>query len=252
MREDLRGLAALVTGASSGIGEATAVELATRGAAVTLVARRADRLKTLAERIGETGGTALAVEADVADYDQVSAAVERSVQEWGRLDIVISNAGLSRPEPITEGASANFDLVVGVNLLGSMYCARAALPHLLRAARTAPRGVADFVLVSSLSGRVHRADSAVYTATKHAVNAFGECVRQEVADRDVRVCTVEPAAVDTEFFAPGVLQRRRANSSLTPLRPQDVADTIGYMVSRPAHVAISELLVRPARQGAPR
>jgi NADP-dependent 3-hydroxy acid dehydrogenase YdfG len=249
---DLRGTVALVTGASSGIGAATARELAAHGAAVALVARRGDRLKAVAEQITQAGGAALAVEADVADADQVREAVEQTVRELGRLDILVNNAGLSRPEPLAEGTVSNFDLVVRVNLLGSLYCAHAALPHLLRAAQTGPRKVADLVNVSSLSGRVHRVDSAVYTATKHAVNAYSECLRQEVAGRDVRVSVLEPAAVDTEFFPPNVIQRRQHRWGASPLRPEDVADTIAYAVTRPAAVAISELLVRPARQGGAR
>jgi NADP-dependent 3-hydroxy acid dehydrogenase YdfG len=243
----LQGTVALVTGASSGIGEATARELATRGAAVALVARRVDRLKALAERITQEGGTAVAIEADVTDHEQVSEAVEQAVRAWGRLDILINNAGVSRPKPIEEATVSEFDYVVRVNLLGSLYCAHAALPHLLRAAETGPRQVADLVNVSSLSGRIHRKGSAVYTATKHAVNAYTECLRQEVAGRRVRVSVLEPAAVETEFFPPDVLSKRRANWDSAPLQPEDVADTIGYAVTRPAHVAISELLVRPAQ-----
>lgn len=249
MGVELKGAVALVTGASSGIGAATAVELAARGAAVALVARRADRLKAVAERITQAGGAALPVVADVTDADQVSVAVEQAVREWGRLDILVNNAGLSRPEPMTEAAVSNFDLVVRVNLLGSLYCAHAALPHLLRAAETGPRRLADLVNVSSLSGRVHRPHSAVYTATKHAVNAYSECLRQEVAGRNVRVSVVEPAAVDTEFFPTDLLKRRQSRWGSEPLRAEDVADTIGFMVTRPAGVAISELLMRPARHG---
>lgn len=243
----LQGTVALVTGASSGIGAATAVELAARGAAVALVARRGDRLKAVAERIAQAGGTAIAIQADVTEYDQVGDAVQRTVLELGRLDILINNAGLSRPEPIEQGTASNFDLVVRINLLASLYCAQATLPHLLRAAETGPRKVADMVNVSSLGGRVHRAGSAVYTATKHAVNAYSECLRMEVAGRNVRVSVMEPAAVETEFFPPGVVERRKPQWGGVPLCPEDVADTIGYAVTRPAHVAISELLVRPTR-----
>jgi NADP-dependent 3-hydroxy acid dehydrogenase YdfG len=244
----LRGTVALVTGASSGIGEATARELARRGATVALVARRMDRLKALAEQITQDGGTATAIEADVADAQQVSEAVEQTVRTWGRLDILINNAGLSRPNPIENTTIADIDQVVRINLLGSLYCAHAALPHLLRAAETGPRQVADLVNVSSLSGRIHRKGSAVYTATKHAVNAYSECLRQEVAGRRVRVSVLEPAAVETEFFSSAVLKERRSSWDITPLKPEDVAGVIGYTLALPANVAISELLVRPARQ----
>jgi NADP-dependent 3-hydroxy acid dehydrogenase YdfG len=246
--ESLRGTVALVTGASSGIGEATARELAGRGASVALVARRLDRLKALAEQITREGGTATAIEADVTDAQQVSEAVEQTVRTWGRLDILINNAGGSRPNPIEDTTVEDIDHVVRTNLLGSLYFAHAALPHLLRAAESGPREVADLVNVSSLSGRIHRKGSAVYTATKHAVNAYSECLRQEVADRRVRVSVLEPAAVQTEFFSTAVLKARRSSWDISPLQPEDVAGVIGYALALPAHVAISELLVRPARQ----
>jgi len=247
---ELRGTVAFVTGASSGIGEATAVELSRRGAAVVVVARRLDRLQALAERITRAGGTALAIEADVAEREQVHEAIERTVRAWGRLDILINNAGLNRPDLIEEANAADFDHVVRVNLLGSLYCAKAALPHLLWAAEHSSRRVADLVNVSSLSGRIHRVGSAVYTATKHAVNAYSECLRQEIANRNVRVSVLEPASVDTEFFA--AFGQHKPNFTAPQLKPGDIAETIGYMVTRPSHLAISDLLVRPTTQGASR
>ncbi|HEX3785858.1 MAG TPA: SDR family NAD(P)-dependent oxidoreductase [Pseudonocardiaceae bacterium] len=243
--QELRGTVALVTGASSGIGAATAAALAARGASVALVARRVDRLKAVAERIVRDGGAALPVEADVTEHQQVRDAVELTVREWGRLDILINNAGVARPKAIEDATTADFDDLVRVNLLGSLYCANAALPHLLRAAATEPRHVADLVNVSSLSARGHRKGSSVYTATKHAVNAYSECLRQEVAGRRVRVSVLEPAVVDTELFPPDVWNRHRAERKTAPLRPEDVAEVIGYAVTRPAHLALSDLLVRP-------
>lgn len=249
MGTDLQGTVALVTGASSGIGEATAIELARRGAAVAVLARRADRLKALADRITQAGGTAAVVAADVTEAEQVHEAVEQVVRNWGRLDILINNAGVARPKTIAEATVADLDFVVRVNLLGSLYCAHAALPHLLRAAETAERKVADLVNISSLSGRNYRKGSSVYTATKHAVNAYSECLRKEVATANVRVSVVEPARVETELFPPEVWGRHReADQDYTPpLRPEDVAEAIGYSVSRPAHVALSDLLIRPTR-----
>ncbi|HWG25563.1 SDR family oxidoreductase [Actinospica sp.] len=249
MGTSLQGTVALVTGASSGIGEATARELAMRGAAVAVLARRTDRLKALAERIEQAGGTAVVIEADVTDPEQVHAAVERTVQTWGRLDILINNAGVARPKSIADATVEDLEFVVRVNLLGSLYCAHAALPHLLRAAETAERKVADLVNISSLSGRNYRKGSSVYTATKHAVNAYSECLRKEVASSNVRVSVVEPARVETELFPPEVWNSHRTTDqdATPPLRPEDVADAIGYAVSRPAHVALSDLLIRPAR-----
>jgi NADP-dependent 3-hydroxy acid dehydrogenase YdfG len=248
MTAGLQGTVALVTGASSGIGEATARELAARGAAVALVARRADRLTALAARIAAAGGTAQVVEADVRDQRQVRDAVEKTARTWGRLDILINNAGVSRSGPFADATVLDWEHMVQLNLLGSLYCAHAALPHLLRAAMDGPREVADLVNVSSLSGRTVRKGSAVYNATKHAMNAYSESLRQEVAGRRVRVSLLEPAAVATELFPREVWNRRRAEAGHPPLRAEDVADAIGYAVTRPGHVAVSELLIRPTGQ----
>jgi NADP-dependent 3-hydroxy acid dehydrogenase YdfG len=253
MASGLEGTVALVTGASSGIGEASAQDLAARGAAVALVARRKDRLEAVAARITAAGGTAEVVQADVTEPDQAQDAVEQAVRAWGRLDILINNAGAARRGSFLEGPVPDWDHMVRVNLLGSLYCAHAALPHLLRAARDAPREVADLVNVSSLSGRIIRKDSAVYTATKHAMNAYSESLRQEVAGRRVRVSVLEPASVATGLFPPGtrprpVTEPGTDKNAYERLSPGDVADTIGYIVTRPRHVAVSELLVRPAEQ----
>jgi NADP-dependent 3-hydroxy acid dehydrogenase YdfG len=247
MAAGLQGTVALVTGASSGIGEAAARELAARGAAVALVARRKDRLEALAEQITAAGGTALVAEADVTDQDQAREAVEQTVRAWGRLDILINNAGALRRGPFVDGPVAEWEHLVRLNVLGSLYCAHAALPHLLQAAETGTRKVADLVNISSLSGRAYRKGSSVYTATKHAVNAYSECLRKEVASRSVRVSVVEPAAVETELFPPEVWKKHRAEAENTapPLQPEDVAEAIGYAVTRPAHVALSDLLIRP-------
>ena len=204
----------------------------------------------MAGRIVAAGGTARVVAADVTDSDQAHEAVDQAVRALGRLDILINNAGALRRGPFVDAPVADWDLMVRLNLLGSLYCAHAALPHLIRAAQDGPRQVADLVNVSSLSGRTVRKNSAVYNATKHGMNAYTESVRQEVAGRRVRVSLLEPASVETELFTPEV---RRMNTAETGAAYQrlsagDVADVIGYLVTRPAHVAISDLLVRPTEQ----
>jgi NADP-dependent 3-hydroxy acid dehydrogenase YdfG len=246
------GTVVLVTGASSGIGEATARMLAARGAAVAIVARRADRLAVLAAGIESSGGRALAIEADVSDREQAEAAVARTVQELGRLDVLVNNAGVMLLGPIVDAPVSEWEAMVQVNLLGLLYCAHAALPHLLEAAAGEPRQVADMVNISSVAGRVPRLGSGVYNATKHAVGAFSESLRQEVTGRQVRISLVEPGAVATELIdhnRPEVQEQLNQRlADVEKLEAEDIADAIAYIASRPAHVAINELLVRPTGQ----
>ena len=197
MTTPLEGTVALVTGASSGIGEATAEILAQHGAAVALVARRIDRLDDLAAKLKSDGASVLPIQADVANRDEAYEAVDRVAAEFGRLDTVINNAGVMLLGPIENAPVEEWERMVNVNLLGLLYCSKAALPHLLKAADGEPRGVADLVNVSSVAGRVPRLGSGVYNATKHAVGAFSESLRQEVTGRHVRISLVEPGAVTT-------------------------------------------------------
>ena len=180
MTTTLAGTVALVTGASSGIGAATARALADHGAAVALLARRADRLDQLKADIESAGGTALSVPTDVTDADQVDAAVQRTVDELGRLDTVVNNAGLMRMSPAAEAPLQDWDDLVRVNIQGVLYVTRAAIPHLIDAAADSPRGVADLVTISSTAGWVARPGTAVYSLTKFGVNAFSEGIRQEL------------------------------------------------------------------------
>jgi len=249
---DLNGTVALVTGASSGIGEATALALAELGSAVALVARRRDRLDGLAERIKEQGGAALVIEADVSHLKQAHDAVERTVSELGRLDTVVNNAGVMLLGPVEGAPIEEWQNMVNVNVSGLLYCAHAALPHLLRAAEDSPRGVADMVNISSVAGRVARLGSGVYNLTKHGVGAFSESLRQEVTQRHVRVALVEPGAVGTELVSHNrpeiqeMLGQRFGN--IERLEASEIADAICYIVTRPRHVAINELLIRPTEQ----
>jgi NADP-dependent 3-hydroxy acid dehydrogenase YdfG len=252
MGNHLDGTVALVTGASSGIGATTAEALAGLGAAVALAARRTERISELADKIRAGGGTALAITCDVTREPEARAAVERTVAELGRLDTLVNNAGVMLLGPVVGAPLGQWQAMVDLNLSGLLYCTHAALPHLLDAAATGPRQVADLVNVSSVAGRVARNGSAVYNATKHGVGAFSEALRQEVTRRYVRVSVVEPGAVDTELVShnlPGVQERHRERFADTQkMEAADIAETIVFIVTRPRHMSVNEILVRPTEQ----
>jgi NADP-dependent 3-hydroxy acid dehydrogenase YdfG len=249
MGERLDGTVALVTGASSGIGEATALELSRQGAKIALVARRRDRLEKLAERLD---GESIVLEADVSDEDAARSAVAQAAERFGRLDTVIANAGVMLLGPVEDAPTDEWRRMIDVNLFGLLYTSHAALPHLLKAAESEPRGIADLVLISSVAGRVARNGSGVYNMTKHGVGAFGEALRQEVTGRHVRVSLVEPGAVETELAGhnrPEIQERIRGRfGSIERLQAEDIADTISYVVTRPRRVAVNEVLIRPTEQ----
>jgi NADP-dependent 3-hydroxy acid dehydrogenase YdfG len=246
---ELKDTVALVTGASSGIGEATALELSRLGAAVALVARRGDRLRELAGRIGDG---AVVIEADVSAQEQAQEAVERTVSELGRLDTVINNAGVMLLGPAVGAPLEEWQRMVDVNVLGVLYTTHAAMPHLLRAAESSRRKVADVVNISSVAGRRPRAGSGVYNLTKFGVGAFSESLRQEVTKRHVRVSLVEPGAVETELSShnrPEILEQIRGRfTDMERMKASDIAETISFIVTRPWHVAINEVLIRPTEQ----
>jgi NADP-dependent 3-hydroxy acid dehydrogenase YdfG len=245
---------ALVTGASSGIGEATALALAEHGAKVALVARRADKLEALAARVREAGGTALVVEADVADEARARDAVAKTVAALGRLDTLVNNAGVMLLGPIVDAPVEEWDRMLRINVRALMHCTHAALPHLLEAATTGPRNVADIVNISSTAGRLARSGSGVYNATKFAVNAFSESLRQEITKKHVRVSLVEPGAVETELAGHNRPEVREMMSKrfgdMERLKANDIAEAIAFVVTRPRHVAVNEMLVRPTEQEA--
>src|ERR1700722_8224793 len=250
MKPVLEGTVALVTGASSGIGAATAAALAERGAAVALAARRQDRLETLAAAIRGRGGTAMVLEADVTDEAQATAAVEQTVAELGRLDTLINNAGVMLLGPVAGAPLTEWQRVGGPNGLGPVFCAPAAPPHLISAAAGGPRQVADMVNISSVAGRAARTGNGVYSLTKFGVGAFSESLRQEVAKRYVRVSLVEPGATATELAShnrPEVLEAIRSQFGQR-MEAEDIADAITYIVTRPRHVTINEMLIRPTEQ----
>ncbi|MEV0181651.1 SDR family NAD(P)-dependent oxidoreductase [Streptomyces sp. NPDC050625] len=252
MTRTLEGTVALVTGASSGIGHATALQLSREGASVALVGRREDRLTDLAGEITAAGGQALVVPADITDAQAAAEVVERTVEGLGRLDTLVNNAGLMLLGPAPAADLNDWRRMIDINLMGLMYTAHAAVPHLVKAATEEPRQVADIVNISSLNGRRAYPMMAVYSASKFGVNAFSESLRQELAHQHVRVSVIEPGSVDTELRThnpEAVLQALTAGlGDIERLQSQDIADTVGYIVTRPRHVAVAELLVRPTEQ----
>ncbi len=250
--ESLAGTVALVTGASSGIGEATARSLSAAGATVVIAARRLDRLEVLASDLDATGAHSLVLEADITDPDQARGVVETAVSELGRLDTVINNAGVMLLGPAEDAPLEEWDRMVDLNLSALLHVTHAALPHLLAAAEQGPRRVADLVNISSVAGRRPRAGSGVYNLTKFGVGAFSEALRQEVTGRHVRVSLVEPGAVATELAShlrPEIReQSAKRFLDIERLAASDIADAIEFIVTRPRHMAVNEILVRPTDQ----
>ncbi|SRR6266508_1338637 len=244
----LDGKVAAITGASSGIGEATAVALAGAGAAVALGARRKDRLDALAERISSDGGRAVAIEADIADEQQARGFVRGAAEQLGGLDILVNNAGLMLLGPIEGDDPENWRRMVGVNVLGLLYCTQEALP-LMR-----ERGGGHVVNLSSVAGRTANLGVGVYNLTKWGVTGFSEALRQEALHSNTRVTVIEPGFVDTE------LQGHNTNELVvqatekmreeigTTLDAENIAHAILYAVSQPEHVNVNEVLIRPTGQ----
>ena len=253
MESKLTGTAALVTGASSGIGAATARQLAEHGASVALVARRQDHLEALAAEIEKAGGTALVVAADITDRTQAEAAIQQTVERFGRLDILVNNAGLMLLGPVVGADAEEWERMIDINVKGLLYTTHAALPHLLQAAEEGPRRVADIVNISSIAGRVAWSGYGVYNLTKFGVNGFTESLRQEVTQRHVRVAVVEPGAVASELGSHNRPEVRAEmidpfHEQIEVLAPEDIADGVAYIVTRPRHAAIGELWFMPTDQ----
>ncbi|TVZ76317.1 SDR family NAD(P)-dependent oxidoreductase [Streptomyces sp. BK340] len=250
--ERLDGTVVLVTGASSGIGAATAVALAQQGAAVALVARRRDRLEAVARQVLDVGPPALCVEADVTDRGQVGRAVEKTVARFGRLDTVVNNAGAMLVGPVEDAPPGEWERMVAVNQLGLLYVTQAAQPHLAKAAASDPRHVADVVNIGSTAGRVARPGTAVYSMTMAGVVAFSESLRQELQPQRIRVSVVVPGTVGIGH-TPQAPQEQRAGGEaqvrqIERLAPEDVARSVAFIVASPHRVAVNEILVRAADQ----
>ncbi len=250
----LAGCGALVTGASSGIGVGIARALAAEGAGVALVARDGDRLADVARSIEAAGGRAVVVPADVTVSDEPMRAVERAVLELGRLDVLVNNAGVALPGSMVDAPESEWARMIDVNLTGLLSVSRAALPHLLVAARDPLRGVADLVNISSVAGRRAPLGAGVYAATKAGVIALSESLRQEVTARHVRVGLIEPGAVMIADSALRSEQTAKVDpdamraSEIELLAVEDIAAAVVFVVTRPRRMAVNEILIRPTEQ----
>ncbi|MBA2794241.1 MAG: SDR family NAD(P)-dependent oxidoreductase [Thermoleophilaceae bacterium] len=243
----LAGRKIAITGASSGIGEATAEALVAAGASVALGARRVDRIEALAERIGSDEAKAVAIEVDVGDEAQARSFVEQAQSELGGLDCLVNNAGVMLLGAVEGTDTAEWRRMVDVNVLGLLYCTHAALPILREG------GGGDIVNVSSVAGRHANAGSAVYNFTKFGVTGFSEALRQEALHSKVRVTCIEPGFVATELQGHNNDTVQKMIDDLQEkigdlLQASDIANAILYAVSQPPHVSINEVLVRPTGQ----
>lgn len=248
MSESLKGSVAIVTGASSGIGRATAVALAEAGAAVALAARRADRLDEIVARIEAGGGSALAVATDVTDRAAVFALIERTASELGPVDILVNNAGVMPISPLQDVRVDDWLQMVEVNLNGVLYCIAAALPSMIERRR------GHIVNVGSIAGRRPFAGGTIYSATKFAVRCISAGLQLELsASHGIRVTDIEPGVVATELMDHIPDQETRQGfverwQDKNPLAPEDVAAAIIYAVTAPGHVNVNEILMRPRDQ----
>jgi clavulanate-9-aldehyde reductase len=248
MATDLSGKAIAITGASSGIGEATALACAQAGAAVALAARRSDRIDQLAKRIEDEGGRAVALPTDVSDERQARAFVEHAYEQLGSLDGLINNAGVMLLGPVEGADTENWRTMIDVNILGLLYCTHAALPVMRE------QGGGHIVNVSSTAGRRASAFTAVYNFTKFGVCGFSVALRQEALHSNIRVTIIEPGMVETELvghnddLVKAGAQRMRDEMDGETLHSEDIADAIVYVLAQPPHVSINEVLVRPTKQ----
>jgi len=244
----LAGRVVLVTGASSGIGEGVALAFGAEGATVVTAARRADRLAGLAERIGAAGGIAFPLAVDVTDEAQIREGIESIRKRYGRLDVLVNNAGTMLSARVADADPADWRAMIDANLIGLMVVTHAAFP-LIRAA-----GASGHIFnVSSISARLANAGSPGYAASKAGVGAFTESLRKELAPQGVRVTLVMPGIVETELFThlkdPGTRERfGNMIKAMTPLQPADVANAIVFAYLQPPHVSINELIIRPTAQ----
>ena len=246
MANELDGKVAIVTGASSGIGEATSEALAAEGATVVAAARREERLADLKGRVENNGGRLEVVQADVTDEGQAHELVRRAEDEFGGVDILVNNAGVMLLSKVEKSLSDQWRQMFDVNVLGLLYATDAAIGAMRR------RGGGHVVNISSVAGRKTRPGSGVYSGTKFAVNAISEALRQELIEDKIRVTMVEPGAVETELathITDGEAQQGvQALHQLDILQAEDIASAVAYCVTRPERVSVNEILIRPTEQ----
>jgi NADP-dependent 3-hydroxy acid dehydrogenase YdfG len=246
MSENIEGKVVVITGASSGLGEATARLLSTRGASIVLGARRVERLRSLAAELTGRGGKALAVATDVTDCDQVKGLVDAAVRAYGRIDVMINNAGLMPQAPLERLKVDEWDRMIDVNIKGVLYGIAAALPHMQR------RKAGHIVNVSSVAGHKVGPGFTVYAATKHAVRALSEGLRQEVKRYNIRTTVISPGAVATELLdsvsEPDVAERIRKFYEENAIPAESFAKAVAFAIGQSDEVDINEILFRPTRQ----
>ena len=245
-RTNISGKVVVITGASSGLGEATARYLADRGATVVLGARRVERLNAVADEITKDGGKALALPTDVTDAAQVQRLVDTAVERFGRIDVMLNNAGLMPHSPLERRKIADWDRTIDINIKGVLYGIAAALPHMQR------QKSGHFINVSSVAGHSVRPAGAVYSATKTAVRVISEGLRQEVKPWNIRTTIISPGAVATELpqsiTEPDIAQGIEQFYKNYALPPSSFARTVAFAISQPEDVDINEILFRPTRQ----
>ena len=246
MSDNIKGKVVVITGASSGLGEATARLLSAQGAIVVLGARRVERLRKLTDELTGRGGMALAVSTDVTHYDQVKKLVDAAVQKFGRIDVMINNAGLMPQSPLERLKIDEWDRMIDVNIKGVLYGVAAALPHMKQ------QKAGHIINVSSVAGHKVRAGATVYAATKHAVRALSEGLRQEVKPYNIRTTVISPGAVATELpnsvTDPETAARLSKFYEEVAIPADSFARAVAFAMSQPEDVDINEILFRPTRQ----
>lgn len=247
--QDLRGQVALVTGASSGIGQAIARMLARRGVRVALAARRVDRLRALSEEIAsDDGGETLSLACDVRNPVEVQAAVQQTLDRWGQLDILVANAGFGYRAPLVDGDITRWKDMIDTNVFGLLLTLKYGVPPMLERKR------GHVIVTSSVAGRVPTPLGSAYCGSKFAATAIADVLRQEVGSQGVRVTTIEPGVVISEFqevagYPAGILENMLKGA--TPLVPDDIARAVVFAIEQPAHYAVNEIVVRPTGQAFP-